>query len=285
VGISSLTGAEADADAGTAVRAGSSARAGASAEAAAGTSGTAPAGLPQTSQYPSTIVPVHPACVQAEMRPLRDLAETPAPRPSTARLASTADPGDAAEAAAGTNGTAPAGLPQTSQYPSTIVPVHPGSVQVCMRSLPGLAETPAPRPSTVGLASTADPGDAAEAAAGTNGTASTGLPQTSQYPSTIVPVHPGSVQVCMRSLPGLAETPDPRPTGICPASTADAGDTAEAAAPSGANGTAPAGLPQTSQYPSTILPVHPGCVQALIRPPFLVRAIEFAIIRLCRSRT
>jgi hypothetical protein len=220
VGISSLTGAEADADAGTAVKAGSSARAGAGAEAAAGTSGTAPAGLPQTSQYPSTIVPVHPDCVQAEMSPLRDLAETPAPRPST-----------------------------------------------------------------VGLASTADPGDAAEAAAGTNGTASTGLPQTSQYPSTIVPVHPGSVQVCMRSLPGLAETPDPRPTGICPASTADAGDTAEAAAPSGANGTAPAGLPQTSQYPSTILPVHPGCVQALIRPPFLVRAIEFAIIRLCRSHT
>jgi hypothetical protein len=215
VGISSLTGADADGDAGTAVKAGSSARAGAGAEAAAGTRGTAPAGLPQTSQYPSTIVPVHPDCVQAEMRPLRDLAETPAPRPSTARLASTADPGDAAEAAAGTNGTA-----------------------------------------------------------------STGLPQTSQYPSTIVPVHPGSVQVCMRSLPGLAETPDPRPTGICPASTADAGDTAEAAAPSGANGTAPAGLPQTSQYPSTILPVHPGCVQALIRPPFLVRAIEFAIIRL-----
>jgi hypothetical protein len=220
VGISSLTGADADGDAGTAVKAGSSARAGAGAEAAAGTRGTAPAGLPQTSQYPSTIVPVHPDCVQAEMRPLGDRAETPAPRPSTVGLASTADPGDAAEAAApsGANGTASTGLPQTSQYPSTIVPVHPGSVQAEMRPLRDLAETPAPRPSTARLASTADPGDAAEAAAGTNGTASTGLPQT-------------------------------------------------------------------SQYPSTILPVHPGCVQALIRPPFLVPAIEFAIIRLCRSHT
>jgi phospholipid-binding lipoprotein MlaA len=117
VGISSLTGAEADADAGTAVKAGSSAKAGAGAEPAAGTSGTAPAGLPQTSQYPSTIVPVHPACVQAEMRPLRDLAETPNPRPTGICPASTADAGDTAEAAApsGANGTAPAGLPQTSQ--------------------------------------------------------------------------------------------------------------------------------------------------------------------------
>ena len=62
-------------------------------------------GVPQTSQYPSTMVPVQPGCWQA---------------PEAAALAAT---GAAASAA-----SAP-GIPQTSQYPSTTWPAHPGWVQ------------------------------------------------------------------------------------------------------------------------------------------------------------
>jgi hypothetical protein len=72
---------------------------------------------------------------------------------------------------------------------------------------------------------------------------------------------------------GSAGNPDSRWTAVWSGS-AEAGDAAEAAAWAGTNGAALAGLPQTSQSPSTIVPVQPGCIQALMRPPFLVRAIE-----------
>src|SRR4051795_4156520 len=55
---------------------------------------------------------------------------------------------------------------------------------------------------------------------------------------------------------------------VLPGSSAAAGDPDETGAPAERSRVGLAGLPQTSQYPSTIVPVHPGCAQAVSRSSF-----------------
>src|SRR5215831_14797608 len=68
--------------------------------------GAGAAAIPHTVQYPSSMVPVQPGCVQA---------------------AGTAGPVDAGPVDAGAAAGA-AAIPQTEQYPSSMVPVQPGCV-------------------------------------------------------------------------------------------------------------------------------------------------------------
>ncbi|WP_456237938.1 hypothetical protein [Nocardia terrae] len=69
------------------------------------------------------------------------------------------------------------------------------------------------------------------------------LPHTSQYPSTIVPVQPGSAH--------LSED--------------------ELALGAAAAGAADGAVPQVSQYPSSMVPVQPGSVQFMIASPISAR--------------
>ncbi|MFE3194983.1 hypothetical protein ACFXHA_38670 [Nocardia sp. NPDC059240] len=139
-----------------------------------GTDGTLTMPAPSRPRLPP-VEPERPVRTERPLReaPLRTVEPGPPACPLSRAVVAMADAGAGA-------------LPQVSQYPSEIVPPQPGSAQ---RSEEGTA---------AGSDEAAEPPDAAaglEAA----GLALGAVPQTRQYPSSMVPVQPGSVQFMIAS--------------------------------------------------------------------------------------
>ncbi|GAB2534212.1 hypothetical protein GCM10027167_43930 [Nocardia heshunensis] len=139
-----------------------------------GTDGTLTMPAPNRPRLPP-VEPERPVRTERPLReaPLRTVDPAPLARPLSRAVVAMADTGAGA-------------LPQVSQYPSEMVPPQPGSAQ---RSEAG-AEAE--------FGAAAEPAGA-EAGVEAAGAALGAVPQTRQYPSSMVPVQPGSVQFMIAS--------------------------------------------------------------------------------------
>ncbi|WP_442790077.1 hypothetical protein [Nocardia sp. CDC160] len=112
------------------------------------------------------------------------------------------------------------------------------------------------------------------------------LPHTSQYPSTIVPVQPGSAHLPGSATDAAGPPAAERPVTLPPRLSVALPPGLEVAPPPSAVPPAPLGVaslpeavavfepgavPQTVQYPSSMVPVQPGSVQFMIASPISAR--------------
>src|SRR5215831_18652092 len=155
-----------------------------------------------------------------------------------------------------------AGTGGTSTRPAPRFPRDDLPVLACVPRVPALPRVlmPPPVPAEAGN----EPRSGSAAVTGT-GTGAAAIPHTVQYPSSMVQVQPGCVQAAGTAGPVEAGPVEAGPVEAGPVEAGPVGAGAVDAGPVDAGAAAgAAAIPQTEQYPSSMVPVQPGCVHWVV---------------------